>query len=212
MWWMIGLKISKMINRFQVRHLLLVSMRIKTEERIMVCYENKSTLKQEKKDDALVERMIKQKKKQHSSPAAVEITHGIVEEEILSRVSSSSVGKKRKLAQEESKQLNSTEDSTPLNPPASQGEQTKAPRPLPIGGEYYPGPGGGLGGGEMGEERPKRVKTRSKQKNIRRDKRGAEFKPSHLQIGSKDYQGRPLTKETKAILGLPLKKKPSTRR
>ena len=39
----------------------------------------------------------------------------------------------------------------------------------------------------------KKVKTRSKQKNIRRDKRGEEFKPSHLVIGSKDYLGRPLT-------------------
>lgn len=50
--------------------------------------------------------------------------------------------------------------------------------------------------------KPKRVKTRSKQKNIRRDNRSAESKPSHLQIGSKEYSGRPLTQETKKLLGI----------
>jgi hypothetical protein len=39
----------------------------------------------------------------------------------------------------------------------------------------------------------KRPKTRSKQKNIRRDKRALEHKPDHLQIGSKEYRGRPIT-------------------
>lgn len=39
----------------------------------------------------------------------------------------------------------------------------------------------------------KRPKTRSKQKNIRRDRRAIEHKPEHLQIGSKHYTGRPLT-------------------
>lgn len=39
----------------------------------------------------------------------------------------------------------------------------------------------------------KRPKTRSKQKNIRRDKRAQEHKPNHLQIGTKDYRGRPIT-------------------
>jgi hypothetical protein len=164
-------------------------------------YENKST-KQEKKDDVLVERMMKQKKKQSSQAAVVDITHGIVEEEILSRASS--VGQKRKLSQEETKQNSIVNISTP-----SQGNQSKGPKPLPIGGADV----GNMNGELLLEDtKPKRIKTRSKQKNIRRDKRGTEFKPSHLQIGSKDYQGRPLTKETKAILGLPMKKKPTTRR
>jgi hypothetical protein len=42
-------------------------------------------------------------------------------------------------------------------------------------------------------EKRKRPKTRSKQKNIRRDNRENDKKPAHLLIGSKDYQGRPLT-------------------
>lgn len=63
------------------------------------------------------------------------------------------------------------------------------------------------GTGESKEDREnsrkrKRTKTRSKQKNIRRDNRAAENKPSHLQVGSKEYQGRQLTKETKSVLGL----------
>lgn len=51
-------------------------------------------------------------------------------------------------------------------------------------------------------EKPKRIKTRSKQKNIRRDKRALEHKPDHLQIGSKNYKGRPITSETRKVLGL----------
>ena len=39
----------------------------------------------------------------------------------------------------------------------------------------------------------KRPKTRSKQKNIRRDNRPVSNKPVHLQLGSKEYRGRPLT-------------------
>jgi hypothetical protein len=54
---------------------------------------------------------------------------------------------------------------------------------------------------EEGENRKrKRIKTRSKQKNIRRDRRSENHKPSHLVIGSKDYCGRPLTEVCKSIL------------
>lgn len=48
----------------------------------------------------------------------------------------------------------------------------------------------------------KRKKTRSKQKNIRRDNRPDHARPQHLQLGSKDYAGRPLTENTKVILGI----------
>lgn len=48
----------------------------------------------------------------------------------------------------------------------------------------------------------KRTKTRSKQKNIRRDNRAAENKPAHLHVGNKEYAGRPLTEQTKSLLGV----------
>eukprot|EP01038_Epipyxis_sp_PR26KG_P008984 gene8984-12117_t len=48
----------------------------------------------------------------------------------------------------------------------------------------------------------KRTKTRSKQKNIRKDNRPLEQKPDYLKIGSKDYQGRLLTEATKSVLGI----------
>jgi hypothetical protein len=48
----------------------------------------------------------------------------------------------------------------------------------------------------------KRTKTRSKQKNIRRDHREQDKKPIHLQFGSKEYRGRPLSKETKNVLNI----------
>jgi hypothetical protein len=153
--------------------------------------------------DAFVERMAKQKKKKESKIEVVEITHGIVEEEILSRASSTSfAGKKRKqLQEEEQKKQNSVQQSSVASIDVS--SQTQPPsQGTAIVGE-----------GEMRHDQqpPKRVKTRSKQKNIRRDKRAAEFKPSHLHVGSKEYTGRPLTKETKAILGLPSKTKPARR-
>mmetsp|Transcript_8340 Transcript_8340/g.11903 ORF Transcript_8340/g.11903 Transcript_8340/m.11903 type:complete len:316 (-) Transcript_8340:88-1035(-) len=52
----------------------------------------------------------------------------------------------------------------------------------------------------------KRKKVRSKQKNIRKDHRDPSQKPDHLIIGSKNYAGRPLTKETKDKLQLPQNK------
>jgi len=46
----------------------------------------------------------------------------------------------------------------------------------------------------------KRKKIRSRQKNIRKDTRAANDKPSHLVLGRSDYAGRPLTKATREIL------------
>ena len=51
-----------------------------------------------------------------------------------------------------------------------------------------------------------RTKTRSKQKNIRRDNRPESSKPAHLQAGSKDFQGRELTEVTKQMIGVKSKK------
>ena len=64
---------------------------------------------------------------------------------------------------------------------------------------------------ENSGEKPKkkRRKVRSKQKNVRKDNRPNFKKPDHLQIGSASYQGRPLTKETRAFMNLPLESKTS---
>lgn len=48
----------------------------------------------------------------------------------------------------------------------------------------------------------KRPKTRSKQKNIRRDNRPESEKPNRLWLGSREYAGRPLSQQTKIFLGL----------
>jgi hypothetical protein len=50
----------------------------------------------------------------------------------------------------------------------------------------------------------KRRKIRSKQKNIRKDNR--EQKPAHLMVGGRNYQGRPITVETRTKLNLPAPK------
>lgn len=64
------------------------------------------------------------------------------------------------------------------------------------------GDGNGDGDGEKPFIKRKRPKTRSKQKNIRRDKRDSEFMPEHLKVGSDKYTGRPLTEETKKYMGI----------
>jgi hypothetical protein len=53
-----------------------------------------------------------------------------------------------------------------------------------------------------GKRLRRRKKTRSKQKNIRKDNRSVADKPEHLRMGSKDFAGRILTDETKAVLGM----------
>lgn len=56
------------------------------------------------------------------------------------------------------------------------------------------------------DQKPKkkryRKKVRSRQKNIRKDHRSANDKPSRLVPGRADYEGRPLTDETRKRLGL----------
>lgn len=48
----------------------------------------------------------------------------------------------------------------------------------------------------------KRKKIRSRQKNIRKDHRAENAKPSHLIVGTNEYCGRPMTKETRQKLGI----------
>ena len=57
----------------------------------------------------------------------------------------------------------------------------------------------------------KRRKVRSRQKNIRKDNRSADEKPDYLKLGSRNYQGRPMTEATRAKLNLPAPVKKSFR-
>jgi hypothetical protein len=61
---------------------------------------------------------------------------------------------------------------------------------------------------DNGAPKRKRTKIRSRQKNIYKDTRAE--KPSHLIPGKHNYQGRPMTLETRKRLNLPLEKEPST--
>lgn len=64
-------------------------------------------------------------------------------------------------------------------------------------GDGADGASGGDGGGERKRKRPK---TRSKQKNIRRDTRPAERRPEHVREGGEAC--RALTDETKKRMGV----------
>ncbi|CAM9644744.1 unnamed protein product [Ectocarpus fasciculatus] len=57
--------------------------------------------------------------------------------------------------------------------------------------------------GRTDEHRPPRKKTRSRQKNIRKDKRPADQRPAYLRAGDPEFSGRGLTEETRKFLGLP---------
>jgi hypothetical protein len=56
-------------------------------------------------------------------------------------------------------------------------------------------------------QKQKRRKIRSRQKNIYKDNRSK--KPSHLIPGKRNYEGRPMTLETRQKLNLPLEKAPA---
>jgi hypothetical protein len=60
---------------------------------------------------------------------------------------------------------------------------------------------------DNGAPKRKRTKIRSRQKNIYKDTRAE--KPSHLIPGKHNYQGRPMTLETRKRLNLPLEKESS---
>jgi hypothetical protein len=53
-----------------------------------------------------------------------------------------------------------------------------------------------------GKRQRRRKKTRSKQKNIRKDTRSAEQMPDYLKLGNQNYSGRELTLETRKKLGM----------
>jgi len=59
---------------------------------------------------------------------------------------------------------------------------------------------------EKTSKKQKRRKVRSRQKNIRKDNRERDQKPDHLIVGRRNYDGRPLTAETRAKLNLPAPK------
>jgi len=61
--------------------------------------------------------------------------------------------------------------------------------------------------GSNNNTKRKRKKVRSKQKNIAKDNRTANEKPSHLVLGRADYSGRPMTQTTKDKLGIKTKLK-----
>lgn len=62
-------------------------------------------------------------------------------------------------------------------------------------------------GSNKNNTKRKRKKVRSKQKNIAKDNRTANEKPSHLVLGRADYSGRPMTQTTKDKLGIKTKLK-----
>lgn len=171
-----------------------------------------TTVKNNKNKEILQERLSKKNKKNNQNKNSssgndrnIEITHGIVEEEILSKIST----KKNKNSNDKKRKLNDIEiDNQNTNNQQNKSKKVATITNPPLTTiENNPTTPTTTTTNEEGEKKTafldrKKVKTRSKQKNIKRDKRAAEFKPSHLVIGSKDYQGRPLTQVCSSYLFL----------
>lgn len=170
----------------------------------------KSKSKAEQAVDAVVSNI--QKKKKYTAVLSDQYEpHGVVEEEI-SRIKEP----KKSISAAEDVGLNIDEKARPKNgfsknagerPPAQLNKSTPQSKPQP----NNPNPKKRLledssinpTGTEGHEPRArKRTKTRSRQKNIRRDKRSDAFKPEHLRLGSSEYAGYQLTEETKGKLGI----------
>jgi hypothetical protein len=100
---------------------------------------------------------------------------------------------KKKLGKKERKRLQANEESSQHD-----GSAKENPETTEIGDEET------APGEELSRKKQKRRKIRSKQKNIRKDHR--EEKPVHLLVGRRNYNGRPLTAETRAKLNLPAPK------
>lgn len=141
--------------------------------------------------------------------------HGVVEEELLSR---STMGSKAKVtkhilnqqpekkkaknseagqgaATKNSDQTSNNDSNSALIRDKSQNVNEKTMKVEDHAENYDKNYWKQYKGGDFneGDAPRKKSKTRSKQKNIRRDNRPALSRPSHLQIGSSDYAGRPLT-------------------
>ena len=163
-------------------------------------------------DDALMKRIKKRKlaaKEERKRGNQYEEQHGLVEDEIESRAAIVSRSSKQQ-------KLQSTSTNNNSNTGQAKGNKTlveQSDNSLNVKSNKNAGKVGrnneaensnNLEKSELEKRKRKRPKTRSKQKNIRRDKRDAEYLPEHLRVGSKSYKGRPLTEETKKHLGIKL--------
>ena len=118
--------------------------------------------------------------------------HGVVEEE-FEKVKRPKVAEQKNTAVALPSKPNNTQSSgsKALTPVANAADRSTSSIKPPTG-DPNTEPGGSV--------KRQRKKTRSKQKNIRKDNRATNFKPEHLQLGNKSYSGRPLTKVMKVVM------------
>lgn len=102
---------------------------------------------------------------------------------------------KKKLGKKERKRLQHQDIATDVSPSAVEDEEkARKTHEIQVVDENDQEASG------ASQKKHKRRKVRSKQKNIRKDNR--EKKPDHLVVGRRNYQGRPLTAETREKLNI----------
>jgi hypothetical protein len=149
--------------------------------------------------------------------------HGVVERKVLSKHSAKPVVSKNSTAAKTAnqrpivtekaidkadgptkKQKLSNQNNANDEISGSSGASASTTDPNSVGTARAVGSFGATVEGSIGPDgqKRKRKKTRSKQKNIRRDNRQDTQKPEYLRVGSAEYRGRPLTDATKAVIGI----------
>jgi hypothetical protein len=105
-------------------------------------------------------------------------------------------GKKERAQEQQPQAVQDVEDATATTTTPNDTEQNTTTTAVEPGNT-----------GSNNNTKRKRKKVRSKQKNIAKDNRTANEKPSHLVLGRADYSGRPMTQTTKDKLGIKTKLK-----
>lgn len=105
-------------------------------------------------------------------------------------------GKKERAQEQQPQAVQDVEDATATTTTPNDTEQNTTTTAVEPGNT-----------GSNNNTKRKRKKVRSKQKNIAKDNRTANEKPSHLVLGRADYGGRPMTQTTKDKLGIKTKLK-----
>ncbi len=139
----------------------------------------------------------------------LEELHGVVEEEVEeSRTQAISSTNKKTVTGENAKKSKNSGDNierVKINSSSNAVLAILRPAPIPTPRPATAVAGDGADNSSI-KKKHKKIKTRSKQKNIRRDTRPVECRPEHLKLNRTSYRGRSLTPETRTKLNLPLAK------
>ena len=135
---------------------------------------------------------VKERKKKKITPVSVDTTSSEAVQGDVAKNDTKSKKKKKKGKKERSQEKQSIQDGADLNAPADAVEKQEETTEVVTNTDES----------KKSNKKRKRPKVRSRQKNIAKDNRAANDKPSHLVPGRGNYAGRAMTQTTREKLGL----------